>query len=125
MLDASLRRLLEEAVNSSTKLAIVLLLAERKELAATAPEISRRVCRDIWSVETALREIADDGIIACADGQFAYRPTQTWRDALDRLLAVYDEPLLRQEIVSIVGELDRYAPYREALNNRRVTILSI
>src|SRR5688500_3987810 len=99
MLDASLRRLLEEVVNTSTKLAIVLLYAEHERLSATPSQILQRVCRDIWSVEKALRELAADGILVAQDGQYRYRPAPQWREALTRLLSAYDEPFRRQEIM--------------------------
>ena len=124
MLDSSLRRLLEEVVNTSTKLAIVLLYAEHERLSATPSQILQRVCRDIWSVEKALRELAADGILVAHDGQYRYRPAPQWREALTRLLAAYDEPLRRDEIMRVVGELDRYAPYREALGTPATIVFS-
>ena len=120
MLDSSLRRLLEEAINTSTKLAIVLLYAGQPRLATTPQQMSQRICRDIWSVEQALQELAEDGILQCERGEYRYRPAARWSEALAQFVTTYDEPLRRQEIVHLVDELDRYAPYRDDLNNRRV-----
>ncbi len=124
MLDSSLRRLLEDAVNTSTKLAIVLLYTGQKRLSATAAQISQRLCRDIWSVEQALQELTDHGILVVEGGQYRYRPAAQWSDGLARLVTTYDEPLRRQEIMRIVDDLDRYAPYRDVLNNRSVIVFS-
>jgi hypothetical protein len=122
MLDHSLRHLLEEAINTSTKLTIVLLFASNKNLSATPAQVSLRLCRDIWSVEEALIELAEAGILAETGGVYRYRPVHSWTDSLGRLLTTYDEPLRRQEIVRVVGDLDRYAPYRHLLNSRIVPV---
>ena len=124
MLDSSLRRLLEEAVNTSTKLAIVLLYTGRPSSAATPQEISQRICRDIWSVEEALQELAEDGILVHQDGRYHYRPRPGWSADLVRLVTAYDEPLLRLEIMRVVADLDRYAPYRDVLKHRKVVVYS-
>ncbi len=124
MLDSTLRRLLEEVVNSSTKLAIVVLYAGQRRLVAAPADISQRVCRDIWSVQEALQELADDGILMRIDGCYHYAPAPKWHDGLARLMTTYDEPLRRQEIMRIVGDLDRYAPYRDMFRNGAVTVFS-
>ena len=124
MLDSSLRRLLEEAVNTSTKLAIVLLYTGRPSSAATPQEISQRICRDIWSVEEALQELAEDGILVHQDGRYHYRPLPAWSADLVRLVTAYDEPLHRLEIMRVVADLDRYAPYRDVLKHRKVVVYS-
>ena len=126
MLESNLRRLLEEAVNTSLKLAIVMLYAEPKQrFSGTAVQISTRLCRDIWSVENALLELTEDGILAQVDGKFHYKPVPEWREALARLFTTYDEPLRRQEIMRVVSELDSYAPYREVFKDRIVTVFSM
>lgn len=124
MLDFSLHRLLEEVVNSSTKLAIVLLYTERAGLSATAESIAQRLTRDIGSVETALRELVEDGILEFCHGQYCYRPAPEWREGLGQLMTAYDEPLYRLEIMRIVNDLDLYAPYRRALRSRSVQVFS-
>ena len=122
MLDCSLQRLLEEVVNTSCKLAIVMLYAEQSRLSAHPEQISQRLTRDVWSVETALRELAEDGILELCNGQYRYRPAPEWRDGLLRLTTIYDEPLQRQEIMDIVSNLDRYAAYRGALHSRSLKV---
>ena len=122
MLDSSLRRLLDEVVNTSTKLAIVLLYAGQPRLAATPMEISQRIVRDKWSVEQALQELAEDALLVEEGGLYRYVPNQQLAEAIERFLLCYDEPLLRQEILRVVDELDRYAPYRNMLTNRSVMV---
>ena len=122
MLEPGLRRLLDEAINTSTKLAIVLLYANQRLVSATPAQISQRLCRDIWSVEEALDELAEDGILQCHSGLYTYRPASRWAESLRRLFATYDEPLRRQEIMRVVSDLDSYAPYRSMINNRIVSV---
>ena len=124
MLDPCLRRLLEEAVNTSCKLTLVMLYAEQPDISATPEQISQRLCRDVWSVEQALRELEDDGILVCCKEEYRYLPTGEHGAELAQLLDAYDEPLRRQEIMRIVDDLDRYAPYREMLEHQAVTIVS-
>ena len=124
MLDSILQRLLEEAVNTSTKLAIVLLYAERPDLSATPAQISQRLYDDIGSVETALHELAEDGILDLRGGQYCYRPAAEWWEGLGRLISAYNAPLQRLEIMRVVDELDRYAPYRSVLRSRSVQVCS-
>jgi hypothetical protein len=122
MLDSSLRRLLDEVINTSTKLAITLLYAGQPRLVATPMEISQRIVRDKWSVEQALHELADDALLVEEGGLYRYAPSRQLGEAVDRFLLCYDEPLLRQEILRIVDDLDRYAPYRDMLTNRSVMV---
>ena len=124
MLDSSLRRLLEEAVNTSTKLAIVLLYVDRPSFAAMPQEISQRICRDIWSVEEALQELAEDGILVHQGGRYHYHPAPDRSGDLARLVTAYDEPLHRLDIMRVVADLDRYAPYRHVLKQRKVVVYS-
>ncbi len=122
MLDSSIHRLLEEVINSSTKLTIVMLYAGEKTLNATVAEIARRLWSNTWSVGPALEELAADGVLAVDNGKYRLDPAVERRDILRRLLALYDEPLRRQEIMRVVAELDRYAPYREVLNSQTVNV---
>jgi hypothetical protein len=122
MLECSLRKLLEEVVNTSTKLTIVLLYANYHGLAEKSDQIARRVYRDVHSVENALSELAQDGILAFADGRYRLDPEPMWREPLQRLLKAYDEPLHRQELMAFVSELDRYAPYRNLTTSHAVLV---
>jgi len=123
MLETGIRRLLEDAVNTSCKLAIVMVYAQQAGMSATPGQMSQRLCRDIWSMETAMQELAEDGVLEERDGRYRLCPSPRHREALARLISVYDEPVYRQEIVGLVGDLDRYAPYREIMKNQ-VTIVS-
>ena len=123
MLETGIRRLLEDAVNTSCKLAIVMVYAEQEGTSTTPKQMSRRLCRDIWSIETAMQELTEGGILAEDDGQYRLCPSPRHREPLERLISVYDEPVYRQEIVELLGDLDRYAPYRELMKNQ-VTIVS-
>ena len=123
MLETGIRRLLEDAVNTSCKLAIVMVYAQQAGMSTTPGQMSQRLCRDIWSMETAMQELAEDGVLDERDGRYRLCPAPRHREALVQLLTVYDEPVYRQEIVQLVGDLDRYAPYRELMKNQ-VTIVS-
>lgn len=126
MLEADIRKLLEEAVNTSCKLAIVMVYAQHlhQKLMNTPAQMSQRLCRDIWSIEEAMGELAQDDILSSSDGSYLFCPSIKYRDALSRMITVYDEPLRRQEIMQLVGELDSYAPYRNLLK-RRETIVTL
>ncbi len=122
MLDSSIHRLLEEVINSSTKLTIVMLYAGEKTLNATATEVSRRLWSNIWTVGPALEELAACHVLVVENGKYRLDPAPERRDILRRLIALYDEPVHRQEIMRVVAELDRYAPYREMLKGQTVTV---
>ena len=124
MVEADLQRLLEDAVNTSCKLAIVMQYAEHADLSATPTQVSQRLCRDIGSIEQALDELAHDGILTGSGHEYQYGPNPRRRHQLRLLIAAYDEPLCRQEIMSIVADLDRYAPYRDIFKRQRVEIIS-
>jgi hypothetical protein len=122
MLETGIRRLLEEAVNTSCKLTIVMAYAQRPNLSTTPMQMSQRLYQDIWSVEEAMQELAEDGILTRTEGVYRVCPSSSRREALTRLIAVYDEPLRRQEIVQLVSELDSYAPYRKLLNKHETIV---
>jgi hypothetical protein len=122
MLETGIRRLLEDAVNTSCKLAIVMVYAQHAKLSATPAQISQRLCRDIWSIEAAMQELAQDGILRDDGGHYRMCPAAEHDGALARLLAVYDEPTRRQAIVQLLGELDTYAPYRKLLEKHETTL---
>jgi hypothetical protein len=116
MLETGIGRLLEDAVNTSRKLAIVMVYAQHANLSASPGQMSQRLYQDIWSVEEAMQELAADGILGETNGIYRLSPTGARREALARLIAAYNDPMRRQEIVRLVGELDSYAPYRKLLN---------
>jgi len=115
MLDPQITHLLETAINTSCKLAIVLTFMENGSWCATPSEIAARVCRDIWSVEEALQELAEDGILFARDRRYCYASGTDIRTRLRALQEIYAHPLERNELNSLVRELERYAPYRKEL----------
>jgi transcription initiation factor IIE alpha subunit len=115
MLDPQVTQLLESAVNTSCKLAIVLTFLEHSSLNATSSEIASRVCRDMWSVDTALNELVEDGILTLRDKRFCCEASCERRAQLIELRRTYEHPLLRNEVQERVRDLERYAPYRKDL----------
>ncbi len=122
MLDPTIRRLLDEAINTSAKLAIVMLYAGENSLCSTARVISKRLWANLWDVAPALEEMVRDGVLTVKDGEYRLDPVPERQDGLRQLLAAYDEPVHRQEIMRLVAELDSYAPYREMLKARTVVV---
>ncbi len=122
MLDSLVLRLLEHAVNTSCKLAIVLLYAEHERLAATPQQLATRLGRDPWSVETSVRELVADGILVMHEARACYEPLSEWREAIRLLQNTYDDAYRREQIVTIVRDLDRYVPYREQLRTFEITV---
>jgi hypothetical protein len=116
MLDPRVTQLLETAVNTSCKLAIVLTFLEHRSLRATATEIAGRVCRDIWSVESALNELVEDGILALHEKRYSCEVCTELRTQLNVLRTTYEHPLQRNELQGLLRDLERYAPYRKELS---------
>lgn len=122
MVDHLTGRLLEDAVNTSCKLALVLLYAEHDHLAYAPQELAQRLGRDPWSIETAIKELTAAGILAQNNGRVVYRPASHWQEALKVLHAAYDDPFYRDEVASRVREAERYAPYRDEFLKLRVSV---
>lgn len=115
MLAPQVTQLLERAVNTSCKLAIVLTFLDHSSLNATSSEIATRVCRDIWSVEAALNELAEDGILILRDKRYSCATCAERRAELNELRRTYEHPLLRNEVQALLRDLECYAPYRNDL----------
>ncbi len=115
MLDPQLTHLLETAVNTSCKMAIILQFLENTSLCATPGELAARVCRDIWSVEAALAELAEDGILTVRDNRYVCNDSAEIRAQLGLLETTYAHPLQRDELQQMLRDLERYAPYRKEL----------
>lgn len=118
MLDPQVTRLLETAVNTSCKLAIMLKFLEQTTLSITASELAARVCRDIWSVEAALQELTEDGILCCREKRYVCKACTELAEQLQRLGDIYAHPLQRNELQHLLRDLERYAPYRKELPRR-------
>ncbi len=113
MLDPQVRHLLETGINTSCKLAIVLRFIEQSELRATASELATRVCRDNWSVQDALDELVEDGILQRWDGLYYCASSPDLRARLRLLQETHTSPLQRMELQRLLRDLERYAPYRK------------
>ncbi len=118
MLDPQVRTLIESAINSSCKLAIAVLFAERPAVRLSASEIAERVFRDRWSVETALSELTAAGVLELRNGRYGLPATMDMRDQLRRLQDGYADPLTRMELLHFLREVERYQPYRHELPHR-------
>ncbi|PDW04307.1 hypothetical protein [Candidatus Viridilinea mediisalina] len=114
MVDPLVKELLEQAVDTPVKLQLLLMFHENPRMEATPQVIADRVCRDIWSVNQALYELAHDGIMlqaATANGDSVYRygPTLEFQDAIDRLITGYDDPFTRDALHETLRNLMRHA----------------
>jgi hypothetical protein len=80
--------------------------------------MARRVCRDIWSVEAALEELTEDGILCRRDQHFVCKACAELTTQLQLLSETYAHPLQRNELQQLLRDLERYAPYRKELPRR-------
>ncbi len=116
MVDPTVKRLLEKAIDTPVKLHLLLLFYEHPRLVATARTIADHVCRDIWSVSQALQELAANGIMAIetvAHGEpiYRYAPSSEHLEAIRRLISGYDDPLERDKLHREIRDLSSYASY--------------
>lgn len=118
MLDPQVRNLIETAINSSCKLAIAVLFAERPSVRLSASEIADRVFRDRWSVETALNELTDAEVLELRNGRYGLPAATGLREQVRRLQDGYADPLTRMELLHFLREVERYQPYRHELPHR-------
>jgi hypothetical protein len=117
MIDPTIQRLLEQAIDSSIKLQLLLMYYENSRFEGTALQVAERTFRDIWSAREALRELAEDGILAASgsgEPVYRYRPAAEFREPIFRLVQSYNEPLERDQIQRALREIASYAPYRRA-----------
>jgi hypothetical protein len=119
MIDPTILRLLEQAIDSPVKLQLLLLFHENPRLEATAAQLAQRTYRDIWSTHEALRELAEDGVLLTAHGRdepcYRYRPATERVDAIRRLIQSYNEPLERDKLQRTLRQIASDAPYRRAI----------
>jgi len=129
MIDSTIQRLLEHAIDSPVKLQLCLLLYENRRLEGTAAQFANRIYRDIWSTREALREMAEDGILSATplagEPVYRYRPRPEHAEAIFRLAQAYNEPLERDAIQRAVREIASYAPYRRAAHRGAFELLTI
>lgn len=118
MLDTSIQHLLEQAIDSPTKLQLCLLFYENRRLEGTAAQLANRMYRDIWSTREALREMVEDGILAevgaGAEPLYRFRPHAERAEAIFRLAQSYNEPFERDQIQRLLRDIASYARYRRA-----------
>ena len=119
MVDPQVQQLLEHAIDTPVKLHLLLLFHENTRLEATPTLIANRVCRDIWSVDQALHELAEDGVLqrfATLHGEAVYRyaPREELVEPIRRLIRGYDDPMERDSLQRSIRDLASYAPYRRA-----------
>lgn len=112
MLDPQVVGLLESSIDTSCKLAVALKFLDHRGLAATPSEMALRVCRDIWSVESALDELAADGVLVRRELRFALNAAPETAARLALLRDAYIHPLKRDELHELLHELETYGPYR-------------
>jgi hypothetical protein len=110
-IDPLIQQLLMQAINSPTKLQLVLLFHENPHLEGSARQIVQRIYRDIWSTREALRELAHDGILAVSDSAgepvYSYRPHAEHYAAIARLVERFNDPFARDQIHTQLRELAR------------------
>lgn len=120
MLDAAIQHLLEETIDSPIKLQLCLLFYENRRLEGTAAQLANRMYRDIWSTREALREMAEDGILAenmiGSDPTYRYRPLAQYTEAIFRLAQSYNEPFERDQIQRVLHDIASYARYLRTRN---------
>jgi hypothetical protein len=118
MVDSTIQRLLEKAIDSPIKLQLCLLFDENQRMMGSAVELANRIYRDIWSTREALRELAEDGVLCVSDiaGEqiYTYRPRAEYVDAIFRLSQSYNEPIERDAIQGALREVASYARYRRS-----------
>jgi hypothetical protein len=118
MVDSTIQRLLEKAIDSPIKLQLCLLFDENQRMVGSAAELANRIYRDIWSTREALRELAEDGVLCVSDiaGEqiYTYRPRAEYVDAIFRLSQSYNEPIERDAIQRALREVASYARYRRS-----------
>ena len=118
MVDSTIQRLLEKAIDSPIKLQLCLLFDENQRMMGSAAELANRIFRDIWSTREALRELAEDGVLCVrgivSDPIYSYRPRAEYIDPIFRLAQSYNEPIERDAIQHALREVASYARYRRA-----------
>lgn len=116
MVDSNVQYLLEQAINSRTKLHILLLFYENPRMEMTATLLVQRCCRDIWSITRALQELARDGILLisqCTGGEpvYSYAPRREYLEPVSNLMQSYDDPIKRESLYRSIREISEYAMF--------------
>ncbi|NJN66431.1 MAG: hypothetical protein HC884_06805 [Chloroflexaceae bacterium] len=119
MTDVRFQFLLERAIDSRTKLYILLIFSESPHLEATPAMIVERCCRDIWSVRQALKELAEDGVLAVSrsvggEPFYCFQPRPEYAKPIEALIRSYDDPYEREVLLRSIHDLSGYAVLRHA-----------
>ncbi|HEU5011472.1 MAG TPA: hypothetical protein VFT66_02935 [Roseiflexaceae bacterium] len=121
MVDLSVQRLLEQAIDSPLKLQLVLMFCDHPRLEATASHVAERAYRDIWSTSEALQELAEDGILVNTSTHtepvYRYAPRPEYVEIIQRLYRAYNEPMERDDLQRLVREVGSIASFRRAAVN--------
>lgn len=118
MIDPNVQHLLENAIDSTVKLHIVLIFHEHPQLEVTPSYMVERCCRDIWSVAQALHELAEDGVLQAIPGgkdtepHYWYAPRSDYLEPIRHLILEYDDPLAREKLYRSLRDLAPYAAFR-------------
>jgi hypothetical protein len=122
MIDPSVHRLLEQAIDTPIKLQLLLLYYENPRFEGSASQIAERIYRDIWSTREALSEMAEDGLLFAAglsEPVYRYWPRPEYREPIFRLAQCYNEPLERDQLQGTLREIASYTAYRRAASQSR------
>lgn len=118
MIDPDVQVLLEKAIDTPTKLHLLLIFYENPRLEITPAKMSERSCRDIWSVTQALQELAEDGVLRARAGSgkgdlyYSYLPRPEYIEPIRQLMRNYNDPLKRDVLHRSIRDLAAYAPFR-------------
>ena len=118
MIDPTVQLLLEKAIDTPTKLQLLLIFYENPQLDMTPVKMSERSCRDIWSVTQALQELAEDGVLRVRAGstkgdvRYTYLPRPEYVEPIRQLVRNYNDPLERDVLHRSIRDLEAYAPFR-------------
>lgn len=119
MIDMNVQHLLKQAVDTPTKLHLLLIFHENPRLETTPASMAERACRDMWSVSQALYELAEDGILQVVytanELTYVYQPRPEYVEPIQLLMHSYNDPMERSKLRHSIRELSGYASSRRAL----------
>ena len=124
MVDTTIQLLLEQTIDTPSKLHLLLIFHDNPRLEGTAYQLAQRSCRDIWSVELALQELVEGGVLSAATGVgdevcYGYTPSADKVEPIRRLIRGYDDPFQRDWIQSSVRELESYAAFNRRFGQQQ------
>lgn len=116
MIDLEVQILVERAINSQSKLHILLMFYQNPRMEITATALAQRCCRDIWSVKCAMQELAEDGILLISrslggEPAYHYAPRAEYFDVIGNLMYCYNDPLKRDELFELIHDISDYTPH--------------